>query len=64
MVSIDRISFKCGMTAGDHVTWRRIGLYTAADWQAMQALGVNWFDGDSVFNLVTAKASVEIRGAF
>ena len=26
--------------------WRHIGLYTAADWQAMQALGVTWFDGD------------------
>ena len=62
---IDRITFKCGMTAGDHVTWRRIGLYTVAEWQAMQALGVDWFDGDSVFNnIVTAKASVEIRGAF
>ena len=45
--SIHRLSFKCGMTAGDHVTWRRIGLYTAADWQAMQARGVTWFDGDS-----------------
>jgi hypothetical protein len=44
---IDRITFKCGTTAGDHVTWRRIGLYTAADWQAMQARGVTWFDGDS-----------------
>jgi hypothetical protein len=47
MVGIDRITFKCGMTAGDHVTWRRLGLYTAAEWQAMQALGVDWFDGDS-----------------
>ncbi|MEK0215841.1 hypothetical protein [Bifidobacterium mongoliense] len=44
---IDRITFKCGMTAGDHATWRRIGLYTAADWNAMQALGVDWFSGDS-----------------
>jgi hypothetical protein len=41
------VSFKCGMTAGDHVTWRQLGLYTAADWAAMQALGVDWFDGDS-----------------
>lgn len=63
-VSIDRITFKCGMTAGDHVTWRRIGLYAAAEWNAMQALGVDWFDGGSMFNIVTAKASVEIRGAF
>jgi hypothetical protein len=47
MVGVKRISFKCGMTAGDHVTWRRIGLYTAADWKAMQARGVTWFDGDS-----------------
>ena len=41
------ITFKCGMTAGDHVTWRRLGLYTAADWAAMQSRGVKWFDGDS-----------------
>ena len=44
--------------------WRHVGLYTAADWQAMQARGVTWFDGDSTFNIVTAKASVNIRGAF
>lgn len=42
-----RVSFKCGMTAGDHVTWRHVGLYTAADWQAMQARGIKWFDGDT-----------------
>jgi hypothetical protein len=46
-VNIWGISFKCGLTAGDHVTWRRLGLYTAADWQAMQEAGVTWFDGDS-----------------
>ena len=40
-----RVSFKCGMTAGDHVTWRHIGLYTASDWQAMQARGIIGFDG-------------------
>lgn len=27
--------------------WRHIGLYTAADWSAMQARGITWFDGDS-----------------
>ncbi|KFI80256.1 hypothetical protein [Bifidobacterium mongoliense] len=27
--------------------WRHIGLYTAADWNAMQSLGIDWFDGDS-----------------
>ncbi len=43
--TVARISLKCGMTAGDHVTWRRLGLYTAADWNAMKALGVSWFDG-------------------
>lgn len=42
-----RLTFKCGMTAGDHVTWRHLGLYTAADWSVMQARGVTWFDGDS-----------------
>lgn len=46
-LGVNRITFKCGMTAGDHVTWRRLGLYTAADWNAMKALGVDWFDGDS-----------------
>ena len=47
---IYRIAFKCGMTAGDHVTWRRLGLYTATDWQAMHALNppVNWFSGDAI----------------
>ena len=40
-----RFTFKCGITAGDHVTWRHIGLYTAADWQTMQTLGIDWFDG-------------------
>ena len=44
---VGRISFKCGMTAGDHVTFRHIGLYTAADWQAMQARGITWFNGNS-----------------
>ena len=33
--------------AGVSFTLLHIGLYTAADWQAMQALGVTWFDGDS-----------------
>lgn len=61
---LPRFSFKSGMTAGDRVTWRRIGLYTAADWQAMQARGVTWFDGGNAPNVVTAKASAEIRGAF
>ena len=45
--NIRRFAFKCGLTVGDHVTWRRLGLYTAADWAAMRALGVTWFDGDS-----------------
>ena len=44
--------------------WRHVGLYNAAGWTAMQALGIDWFSGDSMFNVVTAKASVEIRGAF
>ena len=43
------------------VNW---GVYSISDWRAMQALGVTWFDGGSAFNKVTAKASVNIRGAF
>lgn len=49
---------------GTPITMLKLGRYSAADYEAMQALGVNWFDGDSTFNIVTAKASVEIRGAF
>ena len=47
-----------------YAVWRHVGLYTAAGWQAMQARGIAWFDGDSTFNIVMAKASVNIRGAF
>ena len=64
-------SYKLALFAGDgsgdtsmSVLWRRIIIISDSDWQAMQALGVDWFDGDSAFNIVTAKASVEIRGAF
>ena len=39
------------------VNW---GVYSISDWQAMQARGIAWFDGDSTFNIVTAKASVNI----
>ena len=46
-IGLSQFAFKCGMTAGDHITWRRIGLYTAADWKAMQARGVTWFNGDT-----------------
>lgn len=30
-----------------YAVWRHVGLYTAADWQAMQARGVTWFNGDT-----------------
>ena len=49
---------------GTPITLLKVGRYSAADYAAMKSLGVNWFDGDSTFNIVTAKASVEIRGAF
>lgn len=39
------LHLKC--PAGSTAEWDNIGLYTAADWQAMQARGVTWFDGDS-----------------
>lgn len=32
---------------GVSFTLLHIGFYTAADWQAMQARGITWFDGDS-----------------
>ena len=41
-----RFSFKTGKAVGDTVTWRNVGIYSASDWAAMQALGVNWFSGD------------------
>lgn len=48
--------------------WRHIGLYAASDWAAMQALGVDWFSGDTVSPEVAprvdAYANVMIRGAF
>ena len=52
------------MQPGEGITITGYGAYTYDDWQAMQARGIRWFDGDSTFNIVTAKASVEIRGAF
>ena len=35
---------------GGFVRWRRVGIYTAADWQAMQALNppVVWFSGGAM----------------
>lgn len=51
-------------SVGESITLERFAQYTPADHAALQALGVTWFDGDSTFNIVTAKASVEIRGAF
>ena len=53
-----------GSGVGQSITLERFAQYTPQDYAALQARGVTWFDGDSVFNLVTAKASVEIRGAF
>jgi hypothetical protein len=35
------------MDVTQETVWRHIGLYTAADWSAMQARGITWFDGDS-----------------
>ena len=49
---------------GTPITILKVGKYSAADYAAMQSLGIKWFDGDSTFNIVTAKASVNIRGAF
>ena len=37
------LQLKC--PAGSTAVWDNIGIYTAADWQAMQALGITWFDG-------------------
>lgn len=35
-------------TIGQYPLWiRALGIYTAADWQAMQEAGIAWFDGDS-----------------
>ena len=31
---------------GSKIILSRLGIYTASDWQAMQALGVTWFSGD------------------
>ena len=53
-----------GANAGDTAVWKDVVVCTQSDWAAMQARGITWFDGDSTFNVVTAKASVEIRGAF
>ena len=52
------------LNAGESLTLTKLARFTSEDWQTLQALGVNWFSGDSVFNIVTAKASVNIRGAF
>ena len=49
---------------GTPITRLKYGIYSAAGYAAMRALGIMWFDGDSTFNIVTAKASVNIRGAF
>jgi hypothetical protein len=46
-----RFSFKTGKSVGDTVTWRNVGVYSAADWAAMQAIGINWFSGDTYSNL-------------
>jgi hypothetical protein len=46
-VSNRRAVFKCGMTAGDYVVWKHVGIYTAADWAVMQAQGVTYFSGDT-----------------
>ena len=39
--------FGGNMKSGEGITITGCGVYTAADWQAMQALGIDWFDGDS-----------------
>ena len=39
--------FGGSMQSGEGITITGCGVYTAADWQAMQARGVAWFDGDS-----------------
>lgn len=39
--------FELKCPGNGYAVWSHIGLYTATDWQAMQALGVNWFSGDS-----------------
>jgi hypothetical protein len=43
-VTMSAFQIKCPV--GGYAVWRRLGLYTAADWQAMQEAGVTWFDGD------------------
>lgn len=40
-------NFELKCPTDGYAVWRHVGLYTASDWQAMQALGVTWFDGDS-----------------
>ena len=44
-ISSGILELKC--PSDGYAVWRHVGLYTAADWQAMQARGVPWFDGDS-----------------
>lgn len=62
--TVSEIELHAPVGSGDYCIWRRCLVCLSADWQAMQALGATWFDGDSTFNVVTAKASVNIRGAF
>lgn len=46
--SVDmRISFKCGMSAGDYAVFKHVGIYTSDDWAAMQTQGVTYFSGDT-----------------
>lgn len=39
--------FACFNPNGTYIRFDNIGLFSLADWQAMQSLGITWFDGDS-----------------
>lgn len=45
----NHIEFK--VPGGGWARWRRVGIYKAEDWAAMQSLGIDWFSGDTYSNL-------------
>lgn len=37
-----------GDAASNACRWARVGVFTAADWDAMQEQNIEWFDGDAI----------------